>query len=276
VKRADARASALAGEEVTLDYAAGWREPTERLDAEHERQSEDPHVTTIEFRGYAYTRTPSPISGELVTAYDPKTPQVWRVPFRKNTAPSLVVKAPRGGYVVEAGHAREIGERLAFHGIAARPLDRIVTVAAEAFRATSIEFARAPYEGRMRATLQGEWRAEQQTAPAGSLFVPIAQPLARLAMALLEPQAPDSFAAWGFFNSWFEQKEYLEPYVVEIIAREMLQAEPALAAEFRRRLENDADFAGSPTARREFFQRRHASWDRRFSLYPVYRVDRAL
>jgi hypothetical protein len=271
--RADARASALAGKEVTLDYAAAWREPTKRLDAAHEAQTEDPNVTTIEFRGYAYSRTPSPISGEPVTVYDPKTPQIWRVPFRKNTAPSLVVKAPGAGYIVAAGHAREIGERLAAHGIATQPLDRVLTVQAECFRATSVEFARAPYEGRMRATLHGEWRPEQQTISAGCLFAPISQPLARLIMALLEPQAPDSFAAWGFFNGWFEQKEYLEPYVVEIIAKEMLQKDAALAAEFRRRLENDADFAANAAARREFFQRRHASWDQRFNLYPVYRVD---
>ena len=53
----------------------------------------------------------------------------------------------------------------------------------------------------------------------------------------------------------------------------MLKTDPALATEFRRRLENDADFAADPTARREFFQRRHASWDQRYALYPVFRVD---
>jgi hypothetical protein len=104
--------------------------------------------------------------------------------------------------------------------------------------------------------------------------VPIGQPLARLIMALLEPQAPDSFAAWGFFNGWFEQKEYLEPYVVEIVAKEMMANDPNLAAEFQRKLAGDPAFAADPAARREFFQRRHASWDQRFNLYPVYRVER--
>jgi len=30
-----------------------------------------------------------------------------------------------------------------------------------------------------------------------------------LETALLEPQAPDSFTSWGFFNAAFEQKEYI-------------------------------------------------------------------
>ena len=31
--------------------------------------------------------------------------------------------------------------------------------------------------------------------------------------------------------------------------------------------------AASPSARLEFFYRRHPSWDERFGLYPVLRVD---
>jgi hypothetical protein len=100
----------------------------------------------------------------------------------------------------------------------------------------------------------------------------VAQPLARLLVALFEPQAPDSFAAWGLFNACFEQKEHMEPYVAEQIAQEMLDNEPELAQEFARRLKGDARFAASPGARLEFFLRRHASWDARYNLYPVLRV----
>ena len=31
-------------------------------------------------------------------------------------------------------------------------------------------------------------------------------------MTLLEPKDPDSYVAWGFFNSAFERKEYMEAY----------------------------------------------------------------
>ena len=55
----------------------------------------------------------------------------------------------------------------------------------------------------------------------------------------------------------------------------MLAADPALKAAFERRLREDKAFADDPTARLEFFYRRHASWDERLGLYPVYRVDRA-
>jgi murein tripeptide amidase MpaA len=278
VRQADENATRLGGRPVVLDHATSWREPTSRqADASASSSAErDPNVRIIEFRGYAYTRSPSPISGELVTIYDPSTPQIWRVPLRKNTQPSLVVEAPRGGYIVAAAHAREIGAKLALHGIAFATLATAVeTTNVQCFRAEQAQFSSTPFEGRMRVKLQGAWHEEQQTIPADSLFVPIAQPLARLVMALLEPEAPDSLAAWGFFNGWFEQKEYIEPYVAEIIAREMLK-DADLAAQFSRRLQTDASFASDPNRRREFFHRRHPSWDERFNLYPIYRIDAAL
>jgi len=91
-------------------------------------------------------------------------------------------------------------------------------------------------------------------------------------MALLEPQAPDSFAAWGFFNGCFEQKEYLEPYVAEMIAREMLDRDAALNEQFNRKLKEEPEFAASASTRLDFFHRLHASWDQRLNLYPVYRL----
>ena len=171
-------------------------------------------------------------------------------------------------------YAQAIESKLALHGLNSRRLDQDAgTLEVEAFRATQARFSATPFEGRMRLSLQGAWRPEPQPLPAGTLFVPIAQTRARLLMALLEPQAPDSYAAWGSFNAHFEPKEYVEAYVTEIFALRMLDEDAVLAAEFRRRLKEDPAFAASPDARREFFQRLHASWDARFNMYPIYRSD---
>jgi len=126
----------------------------------------------------------------------------------------------------------------------------------------------------MTVTLAGAWRPEQREVSEGSLFVPIAQRKSRLVMALLEPLSADSFVAWGFFNAHFEAKEYMEDYVAEQVAREMLANRPDIAAKFARRLKEEPDFAKSPAARLGFFYRNHPSWDERLNLYPVLRVSR--
>ena len=74
-------------------------------------------------------------------------------------------------------------------------------------------------------------------------------------------------------NNAFEQKEYMEDYVAEEQARLMLARDPALKAEFERRLREDLAFAASPAARLEFFYRRHPAWDEATLAYPVLRLD---
>jgi hypothetical protein len=127
-------------------------------------------------------------------------------------------------------------------------------------------------ESHQRLVVKGSWKNEPRKVAQGALFVPIAQPKARLVVAMFEPQAPDSLLAWGLFNNAFEAKEYMEEYVAEDVAREQMAADPALAAAFRNKVATDAAFANDPHARLEFFARRHASWDERLNLYPVMRT----
>lgn len=257
---ADRRAAALGGQSLALDFKA-----TER-------------ARTIAFRGYAYTRTPSEISGGLVTRYDEATPQLWEVPLRDEVVASREVAAPQAGYVVPAAHADWVARKLQLHGIRFRRLQAPAQVqAVEVFRASSSSFSARPVEGRQRLEVGGQWQTQLDGSvlEAGSLYVPMAQPLARLVVALLEPQAPDSLLAWGYFNNAFEQKEYMEDYVAEAQARRMLADDPQLAAAFVRKLAEDAAFASSPAARLKFFYQRHPAWDDRLDLYPVLRVQQS-
>lgn len=255
-RAADRRASRLGGKAVALDYVASGK------------------ARTIDFRGYAYTRTLSEVSGALMTRYDETTPQVWRVPLRDDIRPNTEVDAPRAGYLVPAAFAQRVAAKLKLHGVQFRTLDRRLPRAkVQAFRADAATFAAVPYEGHQPVTLQGRWRGEQHDIPAGSLFVPTAQPRARLLMGLLEPQAPDAMAAWGEFNNAFERKEYMEDYVAEEVARGMLAKERGLKAAFEQRLKGDPAFAASPAARLDFFYRRHPAHDDRHNLYPVLRTD---
>jgi hypothetical protein len=117
-----------------------------------------------------------------------------------------------------------------------------------------------------------ERSTEVREFPAGSVVVSPAQPLGKLVLNLLEPQAPDSFARWGFFNAIFEEKEYAEHYVLETLAREMMNNDPELKREFEELLTSDAKFAASPADRLRFFYKRSPYWDPQMNLYPVGRV----
>jgi hypothetical protein len=236
-----------------------------------------PRVRTVEFRGYEYTREPSAISGALMTRYDDRKPQIWRLPLRDEVKPGITVNAPRGGYIVPAAHAQWVAEKLALHGIEFKKLAQPLTgVNAQTFRATKTTFAPSTFENHTGLSVEGQWNKEPRDVAAGSLFVPIAQANSYLLMTLLEPKDPDSLVSWGFFNAAFERKEGMEAYVAEDLAKQLLQKDPALRKEFERRLSEDAEFARDPAARLDFFYQRSSSWDERFNLYPVLRVDNAM
>jgi hypothetical protein len=253
-KAADEQAAKIGGTTVALSY------------------TNTEHTRTIDFRGYEYERRPSAISGQLLTRYNDKRPQLWRIPLYDEVKPSITVVAPRGGYLVPAGHARMVADKLTVHGVEFRTLGQALgKVDVEVFRATKAAPSAATFEGHSTFALQGDWSNEKRDVGAGTLFVPIAQAKSQLAMTLLEPRDPDSLASWGFFATAFERKEYMEAYVAEEVGEEMLRNDPALRREFEKRLE-DPEFARNPAARLEFFYRRHSSWDERLNLYPVFRT----
>jgi hypothetical protein len=258
-READQKARALGGSTVALAF-----------------RTTDRH-RIIDFKGYAYTRDPSAVSGALALHFNTKSPQIWHVPLYDEVVPSVEESAPTGGYIVPPAHASWVAERLALHGIESHLIAAdLGAKSAEEFRADKVEFSAKPFEGRTSAVLSGKWSTSERPILKGALFVPIAQAKARLVMNLLEPRAPDSFAAWGYFNAHFEQKEYMEGYVAEEVAREMLATHPKIAAEFRARLASDPAFAKDPEARLEFFSRHHPSWDDQLNVYPVLRVARGV
>ncbi len=226
----------------------------------------------IEFRGYAFEKRSSELTGGVWLVYDESAPQVWKLPLYDEMIPKITVTAPRGGYIVDGGFAAAVALVLDRHGLAYEKLGAPASRAVEVFRATKATFGQ-PYEGRTRAEITGAWSTETRTLERGAIFIPTAQPGARLLLHLMDPSLPDSLAAWGMFNTVFEEKEYIEPYVIEAAAREMLAAQPALRAEYEAAIAADPELAKSTDAKREWFYKRHPSWDERINLLPVYRTS---
>ncbi len=252
---ADARAAQLAGKPIALSYKT-----TEKS-------------RTIDFRGYAYSRTPSEISGALMTRYDETTPQIWHVSLRDEIVPDAIVTAPKAGYIVPAAQAGAVAEKLRQHGIQFRIMAQASTpLEVESYRASKHSLSAQSLEGHQMLKLEGAWQADRRELAGGALFIPVGQAKARLVAAMFEPQSADALVNWGWFNTAFERKEYMEAYVAEEVAREQLAADPALRAEFEKKLLADTTFASNPAARLDFFARRHSSWDVRYQLYPVMRT----
>jgi hypothetical protein len=78
---------------------------------------------------------------------------------------------------------------------------------------------------------------------------------------------------WGFFDAIFDAKEYVESYVMERIAREMLRGDEPLAHEFKEAMQ-DTSLANHPQLVLDWFYARSRYAETRVGEYPVVRISR--
>lgn len=224
-------------------------------------------------KGFVSRTEPSEVSGATRVTWGTE-PLDLTIPFYAETRAAVSVTPPL--YYVVPPQWEEVAELLRAHGLTVKRLAAPASLDVESYRFSDVRFSPAPFEGRQTARFRSEPVRERRTYPAGSYVVALAQPAARVALHLLEPDAPDSLVAWGFFHPIFEQKEYAEDYKLEKLAREMLASDANLRREFEARLASDPQFAANPSARLRFFHQRSPFWDARLNLYPVGRVTTPL
>ena len=226
-------------------------------------------------KGYAFTQTPSDISGDTRVRYDPSKPKTYTIPFYRDLVPVETVALP-AAYLVPAAWSG-IVDKLRQHHVRAEPVAAPLHLAVERYRLGDPRWDDKPFEGRHLLkdfTLATE-RADADFG-AGAVLVPLDQPAANVAIGLLEPRASDSLLRWGFLDAVFEQKEYADERVAEQLARDLLAKDPALRKAFDARVAADPAFAKSPAARLAFFYER-SPWyaTQRVGAYPIVRLDAA-
>lgn len=231
--------------------------------------------TTFKLKGYAFTQTPSEISGDAWTQYDPGKAKDYEIPNWRDLVVKRNVALP-AAYLVPAGWPQVI-EKLKQHGLQIELTTKPLTVAAERYQLDVPQWAPAPFEGQlMLRKFIASTNKATLTFPPGSALVRLDQRAANVAVNLLEPEAPDSLLRWGVFNAIFEQKEGADARVLEKLARDMLVKDASLKAEFETRLKNDPAFAADAHARLDFFYRRSPWYAKQnVGAYPVVRLDAA-
>lgn len=119
--------------------------------------------------------------------------------------------------------------RLQLHGVFVEQLVDSLSVAAQRFTIDSVIRNPREYQGHHEEQLAGIWSSFAVTLPAGTYIVREAQPLAILAMYLLEPESADGFTTWNIMDDWIGPgKRYpvlriVEPFSVNAPLRPVKQ-----------------------------------------------------
>ena len=229
----------------------------------------DEHSTPVRVPFFDFTVVESAPLGRKVLQYDRSQTTPLDIPWSHRAIPKRTTPRPRG-YLIARGWP-VIEETLRAHGLEVRRLDAPAELAVETLRLAEPKYETRSYQGRVRVAFQVARERTTRGFPAGTLFVPADQPDFEVAAQLLEPESPDSLAAWGMLNSVFERKEYIDPSVLHRLATELLK-DPKVAAEWDAALAADPALATDPAARYLWWYRRTPYWDETVGLLPVFRL----
>jgi murein tripeptide amidase MpaA len=201
-------------------------------------------------------------------------PKTIKVAHYKESDPIDWITRPKGYWVPASCNI--VIERLKIHGIEMEVLTVAREVAVEMYRIEDAKFENEnhqslPYEGHMQVSGTTKTEFRKEIFSPGSVYISTNQPLGDLAMTLLEPKSKDSFFSWGFFLNIFQRTEYIEAYVMEPMAKIMLEDSPELKKEFEQKIAQDKDFANDPNAIFSWFYSKTKYYDDRYLLYPVAR-----
>jgi hypothetical protein len=224
-------------------------------------------LKTVSFLGMAHETYRSVASGadEVRWLGEPVTQTMDVFGF----TPDKVVDLPVAWWVPAT--APDVIARLRLHGIEVETIAEARTLSLDMVRLEAPKLGPAN-EGRIPLSASSYVHAQRsETYPPGSVRVPADQPLGLLAAAMLEPESPESVLAWNFFPGMLHRTEYMEGYVIAPLADRMLAESPALAAQFKAKLEADPVFAKDSRARLQWFYERTPYFDDRYLLYPVGR-----
>ena len=222
----------------------------------------------MDFKGMTYQVQLSEISGAPYVSWTgqpklyPQLPVYWdKVVDKDAIIPTAYWLPPQQRLVLE---------RLALHGIEFTVLEKAQKVTLQQLTVTDYQFAGSSFEGRFMLKKARFYRSMiSRTLAPGWVKVSTDQALGRLAVALLEPTAPDSFFSWGFFTGMFERTEYFEPYAIEPLIAQLLTQQPQLRQQFAQALEADEALRNNPRARYDWFYQKLPYYDQAYLNYPV-------
>ncbi len=240
--------------------------PTFDLDFAMDQMKTD----SITFNGYAAKYKPSEVSGLPRLWYDRTEPYTKTIPYYNYFKPSVNVEKPVAYIIPQAWE--NVIERLKLNGVEMKTLEKAIEVETETYFIGDFK-TRNAWEGHYyHHGVQLEKKTLKRKFDAGDIIIYTNQNANRYLMETLEPNAPDSWFAWNFFEPILMQKEYFSAYVFEDLAAQFLKDNPAVRTELDAKRAAEPEFAASASQQLDWVYRKSPWYEPTHRMYPVARI----
>ncbi len=228
-------------------------------------------TSSLQFKGYEGKFEKSEVTGLKRLKYDKNKPFTKPITYYNYFKPKKSITIPKA-YIIPKGWWK-IKERLDINQIQYQILKKDTIISIESYQIANYKTTEKPYEGHYlhHNTEITKTNIDQQFKK-GDLYISTDQKGFRYLIETLEPEAPDSFFNWNFFDTILQKKEGFSPYVFEDLAIEILNENSKLKADFEQLKIKDVDFANNWYAQLNYIYKNSKYNEKAYLKYPVSRV----
>jgi hypothetical protein len=223
----------------------------------------------MEFKGYEYAYKKSEVTGEDRLYYD-RTKPITKSMFYRHAMLSTKHKNKPTAYLLRRGYTA-VEDRLRWNGVQLIELKKDTSMRVASYIIEDYETVKTPYEkhylhSQTKATLDTiSW-----TFRKGDFLIPMGTDKDRFILEILEPEGPDSYFNWNFFDAVLQQKEHYSAYVFEDKAAAILEENPVLRKDLELKKRQDQDINKNASAQLEWVYTHSSHYEKEHNRLPVF------
>ncbi len=226
----------------------------------------------ITFMGYEAAYKPSEISGKPRLYYDRTKPFTKEINFYDHFEPRLIIEKPKAYIIPQGWH--EVIRLLEKNGVQLSRLTEDQEVEVGTYYIEDFKTASSPFEKHyLHSDIKVRKVSQKVKFRKGDYRIELNQSANRYIIEALEPQGPDSFFAWNFFDAILASKEGYSAYIFEDLAAEWLAQNPAIQKELEAAKAADEKLAENGNAQLRWVYERSPWKEKEHMRYPVFRVE---
>jgi hypothetical protein len=230
-------------------------------------------ITTFQFKGFEGEFIDSKITGQKRLKYNRNKPFTKPVNYSNYFKPSVEVTIPKAYIIPKGWH--DILELLKLNKVSFQTLKKDSIIKVSQYKIEEFQTRNSPYEGHYQHyNTKVKYIEKDVIFKKGDILVLTHQSTIRYLLETLEPQAPDSFFNWNFFDTILQQKEGFSPYVWEDKAIDLLKKSPELKTAFENKKSEDSEFKNNWYAQLDWLHKHSSNYETAHLMYPVYRIEK--
>ena len=243
---------------VLAEFASGYKEQI--IDARNKASRELLESDSLElnwttdfsrfealtFKGYKAFYEESDVTGTEQLYYDHNQPWEKEIRYYRYLVAGEKIKVPH--YYLVPGSWQNVIELLENNGVEMLLIETDSAFHVEEYKVEQFETSTKPYEGHYFHHNTSIMTSDKVVLVRRNEYylVPTAQKARRLLVEVLEPESPDSYFNWNFFDEVLQQKEWFSAYVFDREASELLH-NPEIKVKFDSIVRFNPELKENPT-----------------------------